>query len=149
MPWGAGIAEAAGLGKITILSSLGQPLAAEIELVAVQKEEIPSLTARLASPEAFRAANITFSPALAGARLAIERRANGQYYIRLSSSRIVNEPFLDLLVELTWGSGRLVREYTVLIDPPAIPGAAPQPGAPVAVTPPQGAPLAPPPAAQA
>jgi pilus assembly protein FimV len=146
-PWGAGMAQAAGLGKLTILSALGQPLSAEIELVSVQKDEVSSLTARLASPDAFRAANIPFSPALVGARLSIERRANGQHYIRLSSSRVVNEPFIDLLVELTWGSGRLVREYTALIDPPDFKaGTQPQVAAP-AVTPPQGAPLAPPAAA--
>ncbi len=148
LPWNAGVAHAAGLGKLTILSALGQPLAAEIELVSVQKDEIPSLTARLASPDAFRAANITYSPALVGARLSIERRPNGQHYIRVSSSRVVNEPFLDLLVELTWSSGRLVREYTVLIDPPMV-ASAPQTAAPAAVTPPRGAPLAPPAAAPA
>ena len=143
LPWNTGLAHAAGLGRLTILSALGQPLAAEIELVSVHRDEIPSLTARLASPDAFRAANITYSPALVGARLSIERRPNGQHYIRVSSTRIVNEPFLDLLVELTWASGRLVREYTVLIDPPVV-ASAPQTGAPAAVTPPRGAPLAPP-----
>ena len=131
MPW---VAHAAGLGKLSILSALGQPLVAEIDLISVQKDEFSTLTARLASPEAFRQANILYSPALIGVRLNIERRADGQPYIRITSTRAVNEPFIDLLIELSWAQGRLVREYTALIDPPDFaPGAAP--AAPVAVAP--------------
>jgi pilus assembly protein FimV len=99
------------LGQLRILSSIGQPLVAEIDLISVQKEELSTLTARLASPEAFRQANVQYNPALIGVRLSIERRANGQPYVRLISSRPVNEPFVDLLVELSWAQGRLVREY--------------------------------------
>ncbi|HTP96363.1 MAG TPA: FimV/HubP family polar landmark protein [Burkholderiales bacterium] len=133
------ISQAAGLGKLTILSSLGQPLLAEIDLVSVQKDEVPTLSARIASPDAFAQANIKFSPALSGVRLTIETRANGQPYVRIASTRPVSEPFIDLLVELNWASGRLVREYTALIDPP---GFAPtEPVTPVAV--PEGKPAAP------
>ena len=114
-PW---FADAAGFGKLTILSSLGQPLRAEIELVAVQSEELATLSARLAAPEAFRAANIQYNPALAGARVTLEKRADGQPFVRIVSSRALNEPFIDLLVEVSWAQGRLVREYTALIDPP-------------------------------
>ena len=128
------VAHSAGLGPLSILSRLGQPLVAEIDLISVQKEELASLTARLAAPEAFRRANIEYSPALVGVRLVIERRGNGQPYIRITSSRTVNEPFIDLLVELSWAQGRLVREYTALIDPPEnVPG--PVPAAPVAAAP--------------
>ena len=134
MPW---VADAAGLGKLTILSALGQPLLAEVDLVSVQKSEIAVLAARLAPPEAFARANITYSPALVGVRMSIERRADGQPYIKIISTRPVNEPFIDLLVELSWQQGRLVREYTALIDPigytPALPVAPVEPS--VAVTP--------------
>lgn len=115
------VAQAAGLGKLTILSALGQPLSAEVDLVSVQKDEISSLVVRLAPPEAFTKANIVFSPALIGARFSIERRADGQHYAKITSTRTVNEPFINLLVELSWTRGRLVREYTALIDPPNIP----------------------------
>ena len=131
-PW---VAHAAGLGKLSILSALGQPLVAEIDLISVQRDELATLAVRLASPEAFRLANIQYSPALIGVRLTIEKRADGQPYIKMISTRAVNEPFIDLLVELTWAQGRLVREYTALIDPPGFtPGAAP-----VAVAPPAAA----------
>ena len=110
-------AQAAGLGKLTVLSALGQPLQAEIELTAVASNEAGALVARLASAEAFRGANIDFNPALASLRFAIEQRG-GRQLIRISSSQAVNEPFVDMLLELSWNSGRLVREYTFLLDPP-------------------------------
>lgn len=133
-PW---VAHAAGLGKFTVLSSLGQPLSAEIDLVSVQKDELATLTARLASPEAFQQANMQYSPALIGVRLSIERRADGKPYIKMTSSRAINEPFLGVLIELSWAQGRLLREYTALIDPPGYTPTAPAPLRPpvVAATP--------------
>lgn len=113
LPMGA---NAAGLGRITVLSSLGQPLRAEVELTA-SREELSSLSARLASHEAFKQAGIEFVPALAGVKLVIDKQASGKPVIRLTTDRPLNEPFLDLLIELSWTSGRLVREYTFLLDP--------------------------------
>ncbi len=107
---------AAGLGKLTVLSSLGQPLRAEIELTSVSNDEAAGLVAKLAAPEAFRQANIEFNPALLSLRFVVEQR-NGRQYIKISSSQPVNEPFVDMLLELSWNSGRLVREYTFLLDP--------------------------------
>ena len=137
-PW---VAHAAGLGKLTIVSALGQPLLAEVDLVSVQTGELATLTARLAPPEAFTKANIVYSPALVGVRMSIERRADGQAYIKIISTRPINEPFLDLLVELSWAQGRLVREYTALVDPagyaPTVPAEPVAPAIPpVAITPP-------------
>ncbi|MBZ2208565.1 FimV/HubP family polar landmark protein [Massilia soli] len=109
-------AYAAGLGKLTVLSSLGQPLRAEIELTSVSAEESSGLVAKLASPDAFRLANIEFNPALLSLRFAIEQRA-GRQIVRITSSQPLNEPFVDMLLELSWDSGRLVREYTFLLDP--------------------------------
>ncbi|MEZ5614000.1 MAG: FimV/HubP family polar landmark protein [Rhodocyclaceae bacterium] len=109
-------ANAAGLGRITVLSALGQPLHAEIELTA-SREELSSLSARLASHDAFRQAGIEFVPALSGMNLVIDKRTGGQPAIRLKTERPINEPFLDLLIELSWTAGRLVREYTFLLDP--------------------------------
>ncbi|MFL6674685.1 MAG: FimV/HubP family polar landmark protein, partial [Massilia sp.] len=109
-------AHAAGLGKLTVLSALGQPLRAEIELTAVSGDEASGLVAKLASPDAFRVANIEFNPALLSLRFAVEQRS-GRQYIRISSSQPLNEPFVDMLLELSWNNGRLVREYTFLLDP--------------------------------
>jgi len=109
-------ANAAGLGKITVLSALGQSLRAEVELTA-SREELSSLSARLASHDAFKQAGIEFVPALSSIKLVIDKRTSGHPVIRLTTDRPINEPFLDLLVELNWSAGRLVREYTFLLDP--------------------------------
>ncbi|MCO5100442.1 MAG: hypothetical protein M9885_06045 [Burkholderiaceae bacterium] len=139
-------ADAAGLGRLTVQSALGQPLRAEVEVTALGREEIGSLTARLAPPEAFRQAGLEYNPALGGLRFAIEQRPNGNAVVHVTSSQPVNEPFVDLLVELNWASGKFVREYTFLLDPPelrigrdtrvagGVPASAPAPAAPVART---------------
>ncbi|WP_273672126.1 FimV/HubP family polar landmark protein [Janthinobacterium fluminis] len=108
--------QAAGLGKLTVLSALGQPLRAEIELTAVSADEAAALVAKLAPADAFRQANIDFNPTLLSLRFAVEQR-NGRQYIRVTSPQPVNDPFVDMLLELSWNGGRLVREYTFLLDP--------------------------------
>jgi len=115
-----GLASAAGLGRITVLSALGHPLSAEIELVSVSKAEMGSLSARIAAPEDYRRANLQYNVALPGARVTIEKRANGRPYLKVTTSRAVTEPFIDLMIELTWSAGRILREYTALLDPPGV-----------------------------
>jgi pilus assembly protein FimV len=138
-PW---VAHAAGLGKLNVLSALGQPLSAEIDLVSVQKDEFSTLSARIASPEAFQQANIQYSQALIGTRLSIERRADGSPFIKIISTRPINEPFVSVLIELSWAQGRLLREYTALLDPAGY-ASTPQVTAPVAATPMAAPPAAP------
>lgn len=111
--------QAAGLGKITVLTPLGQPLRAEVDITA-SREELASMSARLAPSEAFKQIGIEYAPGLAAIRFAVNKRPDGQPYLRLTTDRPVNEPFLDILVELTWSSGRMVREYTMLLDPPDV-----------------------------
>ena len=112
MPLGAG---AAGLGAINVFSGLGQPLRAEIELNATP-QELQSLSARVANADAFQQANVTYSPLMNSIRLNVETRGN-RSVVRVTSDRPVNEPFLDLVVELNWAAGRALREYTFLLDP--------------------------------
>ncbi len=109
-------AYAAGLGRLTVLSSLGQPLNAEIEIVSLQPGEEEGLVARLGSSDAFKQAGIEYNPSLIGMRFVVERR-DGRAFLRVTTLQAVNEPFLDMLVELQWNTGRLVREYTFLLDP--------------------------------
>lgn len=124
--------EAAGLGKLVVHSALGQPLAAEIDLVAADKAELDSISASLANVQAFQDAKIDFAPALSNLRFAVERKPNGKAVLKVTSTKPVNDPFLDMLVELNWASGRLVREYTLLLDPPGVTPS--QTVAPVAVS---------------
>ncbi|MFK7962572.1 MAG: FimV/HubP family polar landmark protein [Burkholderiaceae bacterium] len=119
-------ADAAGLGRLTVNSGLGQPLRAEVEVTSLTDDEASSLKARLARPEAFRQAGLEFNPALTGLRFEVQRQGAGAI-VRITSSRPVNEPFVDLLIELNWNSGKFVREYTFLLDPPELRVGQPQP----------------------
>jgi len=133
LPPGVG---AAGLGKLTVLSVLGQTLRAEVDITA-SRDELSSLSARVASAEAFKQAGIDYSSALTTLRLTIDKRPDGRPFLSMVSDRPLNEPFLDMLIELNWNSGRLVREYTFLLDPPE---SLQKPPAPVAAAAPIAAP---------
>src|SRR5690606_35866178 len=87
-------------------------------------DELSSLTVKLGTQEQFRQQGMDYTASVAMLNLSVAKRANGQPYVRLTSDRPVNEPFLDVLVELAWASGRLTREYTFLLDPVELPRAA-------------------------
>src|SRR6185437_4083515 len=114
---------ALGLGKLTVESALGQPLSARIDLTAVSKDDLDSLRAKVADPTLYKQNNLTYQATLSRARITVVS-AGGTPYLKVSSPVAVLEPFLDLLVELDWSSGRVVREYTFLLDPPGMPAAA-------------------------
>ena len=135
-------AAAVGLGKLTVLSGLGQPLRAEIELTSVTPEEARTLQPKLASVDAFRQANIEFNSMLQSLRFAIEQRG-GRQFIRITSPQPISEPFVDVLLELNSVNGRLVREYTMLLDPPELRAVQPAQTAPIAAAPAVAATLAP------
>lgn len=116
-----GSAYAAGLGKLSVQSALGQPLLAEIELLSISKEELAAVTARLASSDVFRQARVERASALNALQFSVEQRANGQPVVRITSAAPMVDPFLDMLLEINWSTGRIVREYTILLDPPAQP----------------------------
>lgn len=121
--WGG--AHAAGLGRLSVQSALGQPLRAEIELLSVSKDELSGINARLAAGEAFRQARIDRAESLGSLQFSVDQRANGQPIVRITSSAPVSDPFLDILIELNWSTGRIIREYTLLLDPPGMAKPAP------------------------
>ena len=108
---------ALGLGKLTVNSGLGQPLSAQIELTAAQRDDLDSLRARIADPSVYRDNGAQYVGALSRARITVEQGANASY-LRVTTAAPVNEPFLNLIIELSWASGRVVRDYTFLLDPP-------------------------------
>ena len=110
---------ALGLGKLTVQSGLGQPLSATIELTSAQKDELDTLRARIADPAVYRDNNVQYPAAMSRARIVVEQTANGAPYLSVTTSQAVNDAFLDLLVELNWATGRVVRDYTFLLDPPS------------------------------
>jgi len=108
---------AAGLGRMEVLTALGAPLRAEVAVIA-DKNEALSLSAKIAPPAAFQNAGLVHSPVIADMRVVIEKRANGDPYISITTAKPLNEPVVDLLLELSWSSGRVIREYTAFVDPP-------------------------------
>ena len=110
---------ALGLGEVRLDSALNEPLRAQIELLAASPEEVQDLKVALASPETFERYGLERPFYLQGISFEVVQtgRADGNY-ILLRSATPMTEPFLTILVEATWSNGRLLREYTVLLDPP-------------------------------
>jgi pilus assembly protein FimV len=128
-----GSAAALGLGKLTVNSGLGQPLSAQIELTSAAKEDLDSLAARIAGPSLYQQNKLTYQGVLSRARVTLERGSGGEAYLKITTQGAVNEPYLDLMVEINWASGRVVRDYTFLLDPPGsgMPAVAVEPTAPL------------------
>src|SRR4051812_43317454 len=113
-----GISFALGLGDVRLNSPLNAPLDAEIELVNATPEDLTTLDAKLASKETFARYGLDWPQFMSGITVTRDRTPSGGYVLRIKSQETVTEPFLTLLIEATWARGRLVREYTVLLDPP-------------------------------
>jgi len=113
-----GISHALGLGDVHLNSPLNAPLDAEIELVNATPEDLATLDAKLATKDTFARYGLDWPPFMASVTVTRDRGANGGQVLRIKSTESVTEPFLTLLIEATWARGRLVREYTVLLDPP-------------------------------
>lgn len=136
-------ASALSLGRLSVQSSLGEPLRAEVDITSITPDEAASLRASLASPDAFRAAGVDFNAALAGAKVSLGKKPDGRSVIRISGDRSMSEPFVDMVLDFAWNGGKLQRSYTLLIDPPARVSESPSPvltspalsAAPVVATP--------------
>jgi pilus assembly protein FimV len=111
-------ANALGFGSLKLNSSLNEPLHAEIELLSATSADVSGLSVKLASSEAFLRAGIDRPALLGEMTFAIKQRDNGSYYILVNSKSPVREPFLNFLLEMNWQNGRMLREYTMLLDPP-------------------------------
>lgn len=114
----SGVANALGLGEITLNSALNQPLDAEIELIQVRDLGSSEILPNLATNEDFNRAGVERIFFLSNLKFQTVVKKNGRSYIKVTSRRPVSEPYLNFLVEVHWPSGRLLREYTVLLDPP-------------------------------
>ncbi|MGY0798365.1 type IV pilus assembly protein FimV [Lysobacter sp. A286] len=110
---------ALGLGQIEVKSKLGEPLLAEISIISNDPGELEQLRVGLASPETF--ARVGLSPpegVVAGLQFVSALDAAGNPVIRVTSSQPITESLLTFLVEVDWGQGRMVREYSTLLDAP-------------------------------
>ncbi|NNJ90641.1 MAG: FimV family protein [Gammaproteobacteria bacterium] len=114
--------QALGLGKIKTRSVLNQPFDAEIQLLSVPPGELDGVRVNLATPEAFDRAGVDRPYLLSKLRFKTLRKANGDAAIEVFSRNSIQEPYLNFLVEVNWPRGRMVREFTVLLDPPLTTG---------------------------
>ncbi|MEW8337605.1 MAG: FimV/HubP family polar landmark protein [Candidatus Thiodiazotropha sp.] len=118
---------ALGLGEIHSQSALNQAFKADIDLLSVSQEELQDVRVSLASREAFEKAGMERPYLLTGLKFTPMLTPAGKPVISISSKDAIREPFLNFLIEVNWPKGRLVREYTVLLDPPVTLQRAPQP----------------------
>lgn len=131
-----------GLGKLKVHSALNEPLNAEIDITSISDNELKGLNVSVAPRADFEAAGVDRLPFLGQLKFTVAKRPDGRYHLLLKTDTAVEEPFLHLLLQVEWAGGRLVREYTALIDPPSYlvgkPPAveAPQATPPVAAAPP-------------
>ncbi|MGD2119026.1 MAG: FimV/HubP family polar landmark protein [Chromatiales bacterium] len=114
--------QALGLGKIEARSVLNQPFDADIELLSVAPGELDSVKVGLASAQAFARAGVERPFSLSRLKFSTERKPNGEAIVHVYSNTLIQEPYLNFLVEVNWPKGRLVREFTVLLDPPLTTG---------------------------
>ena len=110
--------QALGFGGIKLKSSLNEKLNAEVALLSASANDIQSLSVKLATEEAFLRSGIDRTALLNKLKFKVKQRANGDYYIHVTTTETVREPFMNFLLELDWKNGRMLREYTMLIDPP-------------------------------
>lgn len=117
---------ALGLGNIKVESYLNQPLSARIDLLVRPGEDVATVTARLASAEDYALIGASRDAIAVPLRFTVDRQTD-QPFVQVTSNLPVNQPVLRLIIELNWPSGRLLREYTLFLDPPTVPAAAPPP----------------------
>ncbi|MBI3771387.1 MAG: FimV family protein [Gammaproteobacteria bacterium] len=116
--WVPAGAYALGMGDISVQSALNEPLKAEIKLLATTPAELEGLTVQLATNAAFEKLGVERTPALANIVFEVIKQGRGAPYVKLSSNRAIREPFLDFVVTVNWANGQMLREYTLLLDPP-------------------------------
>ena len=111
-------AQAVGLGAIEVKSKLDQPFVAEIPLTINSPDEAEGLVVRLASPEAYERVGMDPNVLSANLQFTVGRNARGEPVVRVSTPQRMNDPYVGFLLEADWGKGKMVREYTALLDPP-------------------------------
>jgi pilus assembly protein FimV len=110
-------AHALALGELTLQSGVGEPLRAEIRVLDVSAEDAGTLRAVVATPGTFLAAGADYNPALSTVLITVSTGADGAYLLRLAGTRAIRDEFLDLIVEASTVSGRVLRDYTLHVQP--------------------------------
>ncbi|MGE5623964.1 MAG: FimV/HubP family polar landmark protein [Bacillota bacterium] len=111
-------ARALGLGEIKLNSALNDKFSADIQIVGATSDELDSLDVKLADFAKFSQAGLDHPEVLNQLQFVVVRNPDGTAYVHISSLQAVREPFLDFLIDANWNNGELIREYTVLLNPP-------------------------------
>lgn len=109
---------AAGLGKVHVKSALGEPLSAEIDIIESPSEQTTFLSARMGNSEEYSAAGLQYLILPPGVHAQIIRHVDNSRVIQIVSDRAVNDPFIELLVKMESSTVNILRQYTILLDPP-------------------------------
>src|SRR5271170_6374387 len=118
-----GAAQALGLGEIHLDSALNEPLAANIDIVGATAEDLAGITAAIADRETFEHFDVDRPAFLSTVVLKVSRDSRGRAVLAIRSMDACTEPLLNMLVDLRWHGGELIRQYTLLLDPPGYPSA--------------------------
>ncbi len=116
----APLSHAASLGSLNLSSNLGEALLAEVEVLLEPQESLSGLQAALASEQAYAKQGIRYQSLYLDLKVELQQNPQGLAVLKLSSSLPINEPYLDLLLQLDWAAGRLQKQYIVLLDPPQL-----------------------------
>jgi len=120
-----GSADALGLGDIRVESALNEPLSAQIDIVGATDQELIELRAEVANQQTFLRYGAERAAFLSTASFKVTRGADGRAVLTVRTEQAATDPLLTLLVDLSWGRGELIKEYSLLLDP-AQPAAAAQ-----------------------
>jgi pilus assembly protein FimV len=111
-------AHALALGRLNVLSSIGEPLRAEIDIIDLTAAAAESFQSSIASADAYKAKGLDYNPDLSSMQFTLQRSPDGSAVLLLSNSRPVNSGFVDLVLEVSWASGKIIRDFTLLLTPP-------------------------------
>jgi pilus assembly protein FimV len=120
-----GAAQALGLGEVHLVSALNEPLAADIDIVGATTEDLAGITASIANPETFAHFGVDRPAVLSNVALKITHDSGGRVVLSIRTTDACSEPMLDMLIDLRWRGGEVIRHYTLLLDPPGFHSATP------------------------
>lgn len=109
-------AQALTLGQLRVLSTLGQPIAADIEVFDVSEQEAKSVQVAIASAQDFKAASLDYLPAISTAFVNFAHKGNGRFMFEVRGSQPISTPFVDLILDIKWSSGRILKDYALLFE---------------------------------
>lgn len=112
-------AQALALGPIQVRSAIGEPLRAEVIVTDITSTAEDAIKVKIGTPDDFKHAGMSWNQALVGVSVSVQKRADGRFVVQLAGDRPITDPFVDLLLEANWTDGRVVRDYTVLLNAPA------------------------------